>query len=134
MCAIDMVTQFLILASVTTRAIEESREEVRAILSRDRQCALKLLSLLFFTVWNKKQSSKRSMILHPKLNSLLKELNDRVISLYLFLMSTMWSLIFCHCLGLRYISKKGWGGVVKDGELSNNDLIIWFVEREWALS
>ena len=129
-----MVIQFLILASVTTRAIKESREEVRAILSRDKQCALKLLSLLFFTVWNKKQSSKRSMILHSKLNSLLKELNDRVISLYLFLISTIWSLIFCHCLGLRYISEKGWEGVVKDGELFNNDPIIWFVEREWALS
>jgi len=102
-------------------------------LSRDRQCALMLLSLLCFTIWNKKQSSKRSMILCSRLNSLLRGLNDRAILLYLFLISTMWPLIFCHCLGLRCISKRGWG-VVKDGKLSNNDLIIWFVGKEWALS
>jgi len=43
---IDVATQFLILISVTTRAIEKSSKEVRVILLRDRQCALRLLSLL----------------------------------------------------------------------------------------
>jgi len=49
-CVVDVATQFLILTSVTTRAIKESSEEVRTILSRDRQCALRLLLLLFFTM------------------------------------------------------------------------------------
>jgi len=86
-CMIDMVTQFLILTFITTRDIKKSSKEVRAILSRDRQCALRLLSLLFFTMWNEKWSSKRSMILCPGLNSLLRESNNRTILLYLFLMS-----------------------------------------------
>jgi len=106
MCVIDIATQFLIIMSVTIRAIEKSSKEVRVILSKDKQCALRLLSLLFFTVWNEIQFSKRSMILHPGLNSLLRESNNGTISLYLFLMSIMWFLIFCYCLGLRCVSKR----------------------------
>jgi len=106
MCVIDIATQFLIIMSVTIRAIEKSSKEVRVILSKDKQYALRLLSLLFFTVWNEIQFSKRSMILHPGLNSLLRESNNGTISLYLFLMSIMWFLIFCYCLGLRCVSKR----------------------------
>ena len=50
MCVIDVATQFLILVSVTTRAIEEFSKKIRVILLRDKQYALRLLSLLFFTV------------------------------------------------------------------------------------
>ena len=37
MWAIDVAMWFLMLASVTTRAIKESSEEVRAMLSRDHR-------------------------------------------------------------------------------------------------
>ena len=67
MCEMDVAMSFLILASVTTMAVDGELDDLITILSSYWRCILSFFSLLYKLKEN--QSKKLSIILRPGNNS-----------------------------------------------------------------
>ena len=100
MCAMEVATLFLMLASEATRATEDNEEDSKVNLLSS--WARNLISFLLLQTLKEKQSEKMSMILEPRENSELRGEKEKKHSWDLLAISTKWPLTKEHC---RLVSK-----------------------------